>query len=269
MAAFIAAIPYNVYPLLSVAMVGLIASAWIPDFGPMRAAEARAQSEGKLIADGAEPLMAVELTEIQPASTIKTSLFWNFFLPVCTVVGFAIGAVVMLGSAKPLEAFMLAVFVLGIIMRIQGFPLAEITATAMMGIKGIMPAVIILAFAYALNDLSAALNTAEYVVTVTRDWLSPAFLPAVVFLICALIAFTTGTSWGTYAITIPIAIPLAFGFSELSYHRWSWRLWQRSRGWCVWRSLLAPIGHIDSCLNWCCVRIISITLKRSFPMHCF
>jgi Na+/H+ antiporter NhaC len=184
----------------------------------MRAAEARAQSEGKLMADGAEPLMAVELTEIQPASTIKTSLFWNFFLPVCTVVGFAIGAVVMLGSAKPLEAFMLAVFVLGIIMRIQGFSLAEISATAMMGIKGIMPAVIILAFAYALNDLSAALNTAEYVVTVTQDWLSPAVLPAVVFLICALIAFTTGTSWGTYAITIPIAIPLAFGFSgaELS-----------------------------------------------------
>ena len=55
MSAFISAIPYNVYPLLSVAMVGLIASAWIPDFGPMRAAEARAQSEGKLMADGAEP----------------------------------------------------------------------------------------------------------------------------------------------------------------------------------------------------------------------
>ena len=70
-----------------------------------------------------------------------------------------------------------------------GFSLAEITATAMMGIKGIMPAVIILAFAYALNDFSAALNTAEYVVTVTRDWLSPVVLPAVVFLICALIAF--------------------------------------------------------------------------------
>ena len=60
----------------------------------------------------------------------------------------------------------MAVFVWRI--NVSGFPLAEITATAMMGIKGIMPAVIILAFAYALNDLSAALNTAEYVVTVTR-----------------------------------------------------------------------------------------------------
>ena len=184
----------------------------------MRDAEERAQSEGKLIADGAEPLMAVELTEIQPESIIETSLFWNFVFPVCTVVGFAIGAVLMLGSAKPLEAFMLAVFVLGTIMRVQGFSLSEITATAMMGIKGIMPAVIILVFAYALNDLSAALNTAEYVVTITQDWLSPSVLPAVIFLICALIAFATGTSWGTYAITIPIAIPLAFGFSggELS-----------------------------------------------------
>ena len=55
-------------------------------------------------------------------------------------------------------------------------------------------------------------------VTITQDWLSPSVLPAVIFLICALIAFATGTSWGTYAITIPIAIPLAFGFSggELS-----------------------------------------------------
>ena len=44
------------------------------------------------MADGAEPLMAVELTEVQPASTIKTSLLWNFvFASLSTVVGFAIG----------------------------------------------------------------------------------------------------------------------------------------------------------------------------------
>ena len=72
--------------------------------------------------------------------------------------------------------------------------------------------------AAAALDGCSWLNTAEYVVTITQDWLSPSVLPAVIFLICALIAFATGTSWGTYAITIPIAIPLAFGFSggELS-----------------------------------------------------
>ncbi|MEM6604553.1 MAG: Na+/H+ antiporter NhaC family protein, partial [Pseudomonadota bacterium] len=129
------------------------------------------------------------------------------------VIGVALGSVFLTASAKPLEAFMLAVFVAGIIMRIQGVPLTEITNTAMLGIKGIMPAVVILAFAYALNELSAALNTADYIVSVSESWLTPAVLPALVFLITAFIAFSTGTSWGTYAIMVPISVPLAFSFS--------------------------------------------------------
>jgi Na+/H+ antiporter NhaC len=98
-------------------------------------------------------------------------------------------------------------------MRVQGVPLFEITNTAMAGIKGIMPAVIILAFAYALNDLSAALNTAQYIISVTESWLTPSVLPMLTFLITGFVAFSTGTSWGTYAIMIPIAVPLAFSFS--------------------------------------------------------
>lgn len=218
MSAFVMAIPFNFYPILSVLFVGLIASQWLPDFGPMAVAERRAQVEGKLIADDAEPLMATDLTEIKAASHVSTNLMLNFLLPVLLVVGFALGAVILTSSAKPLESFMVAVFSLAIIMRLQGFTLDEITRTAVIGIKGIMPAVIILAFAYALNDLSAALNTAKYVVSVTKDWLSPALLPAMIFIMSGLIAFTTGTSWGTYAIMIPIALPVAFGFSggELS-----------------------------------------------------
>jgi Na+/H+ antiporter NhaC len=76
-----------------------------------------------------------------------------------------------------------------------------------------MPAIIILAFAYALNDLSRALGTAAYIVEITEAWLSPALLPALTFLIAGTIAFSTGTSWGTFAIMMPIAVPLAFGFS--------------------------------------------------------
>lgn len=158
--------------------------------------------------------MATDLTSIEAASHVRTNLMLNFVLPVLLVVGFAVGAVILTSSAKPLEAFMVAVFSLAIIMRTQGFTLDEITHTAVTGIKGIMPAVIILAFAYALNDLSASLNTAKYVVSLTEDWLSPALLPSVVFLMSALIAFTTGTSWGTYAIMIPIALPVAFGFTS-------------------------------------------------------
>ena len=218
MRVFIASIPFNIYPILAVALVGLIAGNIISDFGPMRHAERRAIEEGKLTGDNAQPLMGDDLTGIEPREGIRTSLFWNFIFPVLLVVGFALGAVIVTSSAMPMEAFMLAAFASAIIMRIQGFPLHEITSTAMTGIKGIMPAVIILAFAYALNDLSAALNTADYVVSVTEDWLTPQLLPLLVFLITGLVAFSTGTSWGTYAIMIPIAVPLAFSFSadELS-----------------------------------------------------
>ena len=213
MMVFITSIPFNIYAILAVVMVGLIASNIIPDFGPMKVAEKRAMKEGKLVRDGAQPLMGDELTSIEPFPRIKTSLIWNFIFPVLLVIVFAIGSVIITASAKPMEAFMLAAFMAGIVMRIQGVPLNEITTTAMSGIKGIMPAVVILAFAYALNDLSAALNTAEYIVAATEGWLTPSLLPMLAFLITGFIAFSTGTSWGTYAILIPIAVPLAFNFS--------------------------------------------------------
>lgn len=218
MTAFIYSIPFNIYALLAVIMVGLIATGIVPDFGPMKAAELRAQNEGKVLGDGAQPLMGVELTNIQPYPGINTSLFWNFVFPVIIVIGFAVGSVIVTGSAKPMEAFLLSSVVAGIVMRIQGVPLHEIMNTAMDGIKGIMPAVIILALAYSLNDLSAALNTADYIVGATEAWLTPSLLPMLAFLLTGIIAFSTGTSWGTYAIMIPIAVPLAFSFSgdELS-----------------------------------------------------
>ncbi len=213
MSVFIVSIPFNIYALLAVAMVGLIAASIVPDFGPMKKAEARAQNENKVLADGAQPLMGEELTNIETFPGIKTSLFWNFVFPVIIVIGFAVGSVVVTGSAKPMESFLLAAVVAGIIMRIQGVPLNEIINTAMTGIKGIMPAVIILALAYSLNDLSAAMNTAGYIISVTGSWLTPSLLPMLAFLLTGIIAFSTGTSWGTYAIMIPIAVPLAFSFS--------------------------------------------------------
>ena len=213
MSVFVRAIPYNVYALLAVAMVGLIASRVIPDFGPMKTAEVRAETEGKVVRDGGIPLMAEELTDIAPYPGVETSLFWNFVLPVLVVIGLAIGSFAMTGTALTMEAFLLSATVAGIIMRVQGIPLADITSTAMSGIKGIMPAVIILAFAYALNDLSEALRTADYIVSRTESWLTPGLLPTLTFLIAGIIAFSTGTSWGTFAIMMPIAVPLAFSFT--------------------------------------------------------
>lgn len=214
MSVFVHSVPYNVYALLAVLMVALIATKVIPDFGPMREAERRAMEEGKVLRDGAEPLMSIELTGITPYEGVRTHLGLNFVLPVLVVISIAMGSWLVGGSALTMEAFLTAAVVSGLIMRAQGIPLAEIMSTANQGMKGVLPAIIILAFAYALNQLSKDLGTALYIIEQTRSWLTPAVLPALVFVIAASIAFSTGTSWGTFAIMMPIAAPLAFAFTD-------------------------------------------------------
>jgi Na+/H+ antiporter NhaC len=91
--------------------------------------------------------------------------------------------------------------------------LQGVMKTVMAGMKGVMPAVIILALAFCINTVSRELKTAEYVVELTEAWLLPNLLPMITFLLAGFISFSTGTSWGTYAIMIPIAMPLAFQFT--------------------------------------------------------
>lgn len=213
MLVFVRSIPYNFYAWFAVLAVGLFALRILPEFGPMARAERRALEEGKVLRDGAEPLLGAELTDIEPYPALRTHLFWNFFLPVLIVIAVGLGSFLVVRTALTMEAFMLAAVVAGVIMRIQGVPFADIMSTAISGMKGVMPAIIILAFAYALNDLSKAMGTAPYIVEVTASWLTPGALPALTFLIAGVIAFSTGTSWGTFAIMMPLAVPLAFTFS--------------------------------------------------------
>ncbi len=213
MKVFVQAIPFNFYALLSVLFVGLLAMRVIPDYGPMRKAEERALNEGKVLRDGAEPLMGEELTETPPFKGIKPNIFLNFFLPVLIVISIAVGTFIVLDSAKTMEAFLTASVILGVIMRLQGIPFNEIMKTATAGMKGVLPAIIILAFAYALNKLTEDMGTADYIVSASGNWLSPSLLPVATFMIAAIIAFATGSSWGTFAIVMPLAVPLAFNYT--------------------------------------------------------
>lgn len=211
---FLRAVVCNFYAILAVGMVGLIAVGWLPDFGPMRRAERRAMEEGKLIADGASPMMSVELVTMEPSEHIKRPrLFVNFAFPVALVITIVVGSFAFGGKPLILEAFMLAVLYLGLALRLQSVPFQEIMTTAVQGIKGIVPAILLLGLAYSINTITRELGAAQYVLAVTEGWLTPMFLPAITFTVCALISFATGTSWGTYAIVTPICVPLAFQFS--------------------------------------------------------
>ena len=198
-ALFLKAIPYNFYAILAVIMVGLIGSGIIKDFGPMKKAEERAMNEGKVLRDGAVPLIGKELTEMKPYEGIKPRIFLNFLLPVLMIISIALGTYITLGSAKTMEAFLFVIIFMSISMD-----------TLTQGIKGAVPAVTLLALAYSINALSKDMGTANYIVSLSESFLTPAMLPAIIFIISAIMAFATGSSWGTFAICMPIAHDSSF-----------------------------------------------------------
>ena len=213
LALFVRSAPYNLYAILSVIMVGLIVFQLLPDFGSMRKAEARALETGKVLRDGAVPMMGKELTGIEASDNPRRSILLNFALPVLIIIGTNVWTFIALGRASVLEAFMLACAVLGVTMWLQGVDTVQgLVQTALNGIKGVMGAVLILALAYCINTVSRELETAAYVVQLAQDSMSPGLLPMLAFIISGFVAFSTGTSFGTYAIMIPIVIPMAIQF---------------------------------------------------------
>lgn len=178
---FLRAIPFNFYPIFAVLFVGLLASGIIKDFGPMKKAEKRAWEEGKVIRDGATPLIGKELTDMLPYPGLKPRVVLNFILPVFVIIGIALGTYIAFDSAKTMEAFLFVVIIMTISMMIQGIPFKEVMNTLTDGVKGAIPAVM---------------------------------LPAVIFAVAAIMSFATGSSWGTFAICMPIALPLAFSFTD-------------------------------------------------------
>ncbi|MDP6965699.1 MAG: Na+/H+ antiporter NhaC family protein [Candidatus Marinimicrobia bacterium] len=211
---FIESIPYNFYGFLAVVLVALLGMGIIPEFGPMKKAERRAEETGKVLRDGAVPMMGKELTTLEPSDSHRTSIILNFILPIGIVIGTNVITFTVKGSADVLESYMLAVTVLGITLWLQRVDrLRGIMEAVLAGVKGVMPAVLILALAYGINALSREMGTAQYVVSVTEAWLSPALLPVMTFFISGFISFATGTSWGTYAIMVPISVPLAYQFN--------------------------------------------------------
>jgi Na+/H+ antiporter NhaC len=81
--------------------------------------------------------------------------------------------------------------------------------TSFMGAKKLFPIAMILLFAFAIGKVTTDLGTGLYLASLADENLSVYLLGAVIFLLSSLIAFSTGTSWGTFSIMIPVAVPMA------------------------------------------------------------
>lgn len=203
----LSAIPFNFYAILSLLMVLFIALGVIKDFGPMNKAENRAMFENKLVRDGARPLAPIK--EIKKAK-IKERVFLNFILPTILLLVIAIGGFVIIGSVKSLEAVIIVVVLMSVSFLLQGMSLIELSETITEGIKETIPSLMVLAVAYPLNVLSNEMGAANFIINSTSEYLTPVLLPCGIFMICSILSFATGTSWETFAIAIPLALPMAF-----------------------------------------------------------
>lgn len=212
---FIGAIPYNFYPLLLIVFTLLVCAGAMPDFGPMRKAEYRVRATGELIRPGGTPLADTgnDIDATQRAN--QPSLLLELAVPVALLIGFGAWTLIVGGAVKIVEAFMLATTWLFIVLGVRG-DFSGITDAADVivdGTRGVMDALLIVALAYALNAVTAELQAAEYVIARFAGFLTPNTVVALTFLLTALISFSTGTSWGAYALMMPVALPVAFEFA--------------------------------------------------------
>ncbi|MBT8084565.1 MAG: hypothetical protein KJN72_05035 [Woeseia sp.] len=216
LAVFIAAIPYNFYPLLLLLFTFLMCAGLLPDFGPMRKAEFRAKNTGALIRPGGKPLAGGDDTLTAPRRAAKPLLFFELLVPVLLLLAFGTWTLIATGSVKIVEAFLLATGYLFTILAIRGDfkNIGDMADVIVTGAKSVMEALLIVALAYALNAVTNELQAAQYLITQFADLLSPNTVVALTFVLTACISFATGTSWGAFALMMPVALPLALAFSD-------------------------------------------------------
>lgn len=240
---FLETIPYRFYNILILAFV-VISAITLREFGPMLKAERRARR--------GEVLSTTEISsdseDLEPIEGIKLSV-WNAIIPigvliVSSLIGFYYsGWVTIMGgedlaiielmnntpfsfagiqaafsnadaSVVLFQSALLATIValiLGVSRKI--FTISEGIGIWIEGMKGLLITGVILILAWSLSSAIKELGTASYLVGVLSDAIPAFLLPAIIFILGSIIAFATGTAYGTMGILMPLAIPLAFAIN--------------------------------------------------------
>ncbi len=212
---FLGAIKYNFYAWLAVTFTLLFAFDKLPFMGKaMRRARERAKTTGQLDRPGAEPMVSEELTVVKLAPGYQPSLL-DFFIPIAVLMGVAIVPYLVVGELFIFEAFGLAVVASMSLSIIRGMRVKHAFDGLIDGIKGVTVGAIILGLAVTLATVSETLGASAWVIESTTGVLNtvPFILPGLLMVICMGVSFSVGSSWGTYAVVFPIALPLAYAIS--------------------------------------------------------
>jgi Na+/H+ antiporter NhaC len=225
---FLQSIPYSFYPILAIVFVLAVATTG-KDLGPMYQAELRARL-GEVASRSGDATPAMDSEVLEPKANIPLRSA-NAFVPIGTLIlGLGISLYAtgegdtitdIIASADPYKAMIWASFVgaltaagMSVSQRILS---AHETVDAWYGgARATLFGMIVLILAWSMSAVTGDLNAKGFLISILGDALPVAFVPAIVFMLAAVTAFATGTSWGTMGILMPLVIPLAWAVMSIN-----------------------------------------------------
>ena len=213
---FLLSIPLNLYALAAVALAVFAAATGL-DWGPMEDAERRA-AEGEVVAEGSSTLGEMDAIAPEPPEGAPRRAV-NMVLPIAVMVAMMPLGMWITGSGTLAEgsgttavlwAVLAALAAAWILSLGQGILDAEaLSSVSLEGAGGLTGMALVLLLALALGDVTTELGTGQYVAGMVGGAVPIPVLLPLLFVTAGFIAFATGSSWGTFAIVLPLAVPLA------------------------------------------------------------
>ena len=203
MSVYNSTVPFIFYGWVSVAIALLVALGVLKPMGAMKKAYERAQATGRLYSEESDALNTDDGEEA-PLDSVKTKkLLAGFIIPLAVfIVIVLVNGDVVLGSLVTIAV----AFVLFLALRLARWN--ELMKACMQGITDMVPMIVIVFAAYMVRDSLIAIGMPEYVISIAQPFMSPALLPVITFVICALLAFMSGTNWGSTLPVAAVVIPL-------------------------------------------------------------
>jgi Na+/H+ antiporter NhaC len=227
-AIFLQSIPYSFYPILAIVFVFMVAATG-RDMGPMYTAEVRARN-GKVSSDEDDGSDALNGDTLEPKDNVPPRAF-NAFVPIFVLIIALLGGLYVtgegdsvkdiVGDADPYKAMMWASFIGALTAATMTIGQRILTTHETVdawygGARATLFGMIVLVLAWSMADVTAALNAKGYLISVLGDSMPAAWVPVAVFVLAAITAFATGTSWGTMGILVPLVVPLAWAVMSVN-----------------------------------------------------
>lgn len=240
--AYLQAIPFIFFGWIAIAIAALVAFGWFPKLGALKKDIARADATGDVFpagttaeereAEGGLPLNA-EVGEFAvsgddagravvsapaPATAATATAVatrapeyakprpWNFLVPIAVMI-----AVTILTEVDVLKGTVAALIVAIVMYTVQRrLKITGVLEAALDGVGSMLFVIVLTALAFMVQHMNIDLHLADWVIDATQPVMSGALLPAMVFLVCGVYAYATGSFWDLAAVITPIVIPLAF-----------------------------------------------------------